>query len=395
METKIEECEEIKNNIKKYISSSKKYKISKELIGIELVKIGGYSNFNYRGIIKNISTNEIIEQIFYRKYGSKFGALTESVNHDIESLITEYLAKKGYGPKLLFEIKNDCSISEFLIDTITLPIEKCFNKDIIEQLCNILNYFTLISYSYKFTIDGDNLSLIPIEDVNNGEKINVTKNHYEKYVVGIYENTKTSFKVFSEKFMQKYSKEKNPKEWADFELAKSYLYNFPNLFKENFNNKGFLVLNHNDVFRFNILLREKDQKTFLIDHEYFSLNLPGYDLAYYIVEYYIQYEPEYSMALKSVDFDKMYVFYETFINKFIQEHKYFEKEEGGKDFIETIKRKSYFIKLINIINLSLFVWSIGNVKFEDWDKKQKNEFFFIHGTDRIKFYLAGINALSQ
>ena len=395
METKIEECEEIKNNIKKYISSSKKYKISKELIEIDLIKIGGYSNFNYRGIIKNISTNEIIEQIFYRKYGSKFGALTESVNHDIESLITEYLAKKGYGPKLLFKIENDCSISEFLIDTITLPIEKCFDKDIIEQLCNILNYFTLMSYSYKFTIDGDNLSLIPIEDVNNGKKINVMKNHYEKYVVSIYEKTKTSFKVFSDKFIQKYSKEKNPLEWADFELVKNYLYNFPNLFKENFNNKGFLVLNHNDVFRFNILLREKEQKIFLIDHEYFSLNLPGYDLAYYLVEYYIQYEPEYNMALKSVDFDKMFVIYETFINKFIQEHKYFEKEEGGKDFIEIIKRKSYFIKLINIINLSLFVWSIGNVKFEDWDKKQKNEFFFIHGTDRIKFYLAGINALSQ
>ncbi len=101
------------------------------------------------------------------------------------------------------------------------------------------------------------------------------------------------------------------------------------------------------------------------------------------------------MALNDVDFDKIYSFYETFIDIFIQEHKFFEKEEGGKEFIEMIKSYNYFIKLINIINLSLFVWSIGNVKFENWDAEHKKEFFFVHGLDRIKFYLAGIKAMSK
>lgn len=265
---------------------------------------------NSKGVIKNISTNEIIEQIFYRKFGPKLGALSEPVNHNIESSIIKCLGKKGYGPKFLFQIPDNCSIIEFLIDTINLPFEKCFNKNIKEQLCNILNYFTLISYSYRYNIDGDSLSLIPIEDINSGEKINVTKTHYQKYVVDIYEKAKKSFKVFSEKFIQKYSKEKNPIEWADFELVQNYMNNFMKLFKKNFNDKGFLVLNHNDAFRFNILLREKDQKIFLVDVEYFALNLPGYDIAYYLVEYFIKYEPEYNMALKDVDFDKIYAFYE-------------------------------------------------------------------------------------
>ena len=390
-----EDLEQIKNNIKKYISNSKIFKISEELIDIEVTKIGGYSNMNYRAVIKNKTKNEIIDQIFYRKFGSKFGALSESVNHEIESSITKYLAEKGYGPKLLYEIPDDCSITEFLTDTITLPFEKCLNKNIIESLRNMLNYFTLISYSYRYNIEGENLSIIPIEDINNGKKINVTKNHYQKYVVDIYEKTKSSFKIFSDEFVKKYSKEKNSKEWADFELVQDFINNFTKLFNENFNTKGFLVLNHNDVFRFNILFREKDEKIFLVDHEYFSLNLPGYDIAYYLVEYFIQYEPEYKMALNDVDFDKIYSFYETFIDIFIQGHKFFEKEEGGKEFIEMIKSKNYFIKLINIINLSLFVWSIGNVKFENWDAEHKKEFFFVHGLDRIKFYLAGIKAMSK
>ena len=57
-----------------------------------------------------------------------------------------------------------------------------------------------------------------------------------------------------------------------------------------------------------------------------------------------------------------------------------------------IKTNKYFIKLIN---LSLFVWSIGNVKFENTDKEYNNEFIFVHGLDRIKFYLKRIDAFSK
>ena len=134
-----EDIQQIENNIKNYIISSQNYNIKKEDIKIELKKIGGYSNYNYMGIIKDISSNNIIEHIFYREFGSKFGSLSDSVNHEQESKITQLLAEKGYGPKLLFEIKDKFTISEFLINTKTLPEEKYYDKNIIEQLCNILN----------------------------------------------------------------------------------------------------------------------------------------------------------------------------------------------------------------------------------------------------------------
>ena len=99
MDKEIKEISEIKENIKKYIIYTKKFNIEEKNIEIELIKIGGFSNVNYKAIIKNITTNDIIEQVFYRKFISKFGCLSDSINHELESKITKYLAEKGYGPK--------------------------------------------------------------------------------------------------------------------------------------------------------------------------------------------------------------------------------------------------------------------------------------------------------
>ena len=64
----MEEEEKIKSNIKKYILSSPKYDNKKDHINIELKRIGGYSNLNYMGIIKDSSTNEIIEHMINQIY---------------------------------------------------------------------------------------------------------------------------------------------------------------------------------------------------------------------------------------------------------------------------------------------------------------------------------------
>ena len=57
--------------------------------------------------------------------------------------------------------------------------------------------------------------------------------------------------------------------------------------------------------------------------------------------------------------------------------------------MELIKTKIYFIKLMNLVNLYLFIWSIGNTDFNKWEQNEIKEFFFIHAVDRIKFYLLG------
>jgi len=391
-----EDIQHIKSNIENYIISSKKYNFNKENIKIELKKIGGYSNFNYIGIIKDALTNNIIEHIFYREFGSKFGPLSDSVNHEQESQITKFLAEKEYGPKLLFEVKDKFSISEFLINTKDLPEDKLYDKNIIEQLCNILDYFTSFSNIYKYETNDNNIKINPIrDDSNNDNKISLSNNQYQKCLGDIYEKGRNAFKNFSKQFKEKFTKEKNPEEWNDIELIQNYIDNFKNAYNENFPSKGFLVLNHNDVFRFNVLYREKDEKIFLIDHEYFNLNLPGNDIAYYLIESFIRLEPEYQCDLNKVNFDAIFKIYEKFINKFIERNKFLEKEEYGKEFIEMIKTKEYFIKLMNITNLYIFIWSIGNADYCKWEKEGIKEFFYVHGRDRIKFYLLGMKAIQQ
>ena len=108
-----------------------------------------------------------------------------------------------------------------------------------------------------------------------------SKNQYQKCLGDIYDKGRDAFKNFAKQFKEKYTKEKNYEEWKDVELIQNHIDNFKNIYNENFHSKGFLVINHNDVFSSNILYREKDEKIFLIDHEYFILSLPGNDIAYY------------------------------------------------------------------------------------------------------------------
>ena len=63
--------------------------------------------------------------------------------------------------------------------------------------------------------------------------------------------------------------------------------------------------------------------------------------------------------------------------------------------MEIIKTKKYFIKLMNAVNLYMFIWSIGNINFDNWEKDVKKEFFLVHGIDRLKFYLLGMKMLEQ
>ena len=203
-----------------------------------------------------------------------------------------------------------------------------------EQLCSILNYFNDISYTYKYHINNNNeiiLNQIIEEDKN---KIVITNTQYKKTTEDLYEKAKKNFDIFLNKFIdKKYSKENKLKEFEQLELIKDYIHNFKKIYNENFPLKGFLVLNHNDVFGSNILYKEKESKIYLIDHEYFSLNLPGQDIAYYITEYFIQYEPEYCFNSANINYEDLFEVYEIFIQKFIKSHKFIEDEEYGKEFI--------------------------------------------------------------
>ena len=89
----MEDLSLIQSNIKKYIKSCKDYMLTipEKYIGVSIKKIGGLSNINYSAVVKDMSTNRKIAKVLYRK----FGALSDSVNHELEVTIikeiTEFL----------------------------------------------------------------------------------------------------------------------------------------------------------------------------------------------------------------------------------------------------------------------------------------------------------------
>ena len=383
---------EMQKEIRNYFFTKKKVKTQEKYIGVELKKIGGLSNVNYIAVVKDMSSNEKIAKVLYRK----FGALSEGVNHELEITVIDYLSKKGIGPKLLYEEPNGkFRIIEYLEGTSTIPRAKGLDTKFLDKLIPIINAYTLISYTYKYKVSGDHITLAPIQDGIKDKRLVLSKNQYEVCMVEWLEKARKCYKTFTDQFKQKVSRDKEPKEWADMELVQYYLDNFKSEFNKNFPNEGFLVLCHNDTHRLNLLLRKRDQKLFIIDHEYAYLNLPGNDMANYLNETLYNYEPDYYCTLDKIDFDKTYQIYLKFIEQFIQGHKFIEKVEGGKEFLKKAKTKKYFIMLNNIINLYYFLWSFCYVDFAAYEKDHHGEYYFVHGVDRIRVYEAGMKALEK
>ena len=383
---------EMQNEIRKYFFNKRKQKTQEKYIGVELKKIGGLSNVNYLAVVKDMSTNEKIAKILFRK----FGALSEGVNHELETTIIDYLAKKGIGPKLLFEDADGrYRLVEYLEGTMTIPRNKGLDPKFLDKLIPIINAYTLISYTYKYKVRGENITFTQVNDGIKEKRLLVSKNQYDVCMTEWLEKAKKCYKVFTDQFKEKVSKEKEPKEWADMEFVQNYLDNFKTEFNKNFPSDGFLVLCHNDTHRLNLLLRKRDQKLYILDHEYAYLNLPGNDMANYLNETLFNYEPDYYCTLDKIDFDKTYQIYLKFIEQFIQGHKFIENEEGGKEFLKKTKTKKYFIMLNNIINLYYFIWSFCYVNFSTWEKDHYGEYYFVHGVDRIKVYLAGMKELEK
>ena len=383
----------IKNEIKQYYKMQKDIRTQTENMNIELKKIGGLSNVNYIIVVKDMSTNETIAQILYRK----FGALSKGVNHELETTIIRYLAKKGIGPKLLYEEPNgNFRLVEYLEGTNTISKIRGLDPKFLDKLIPILVSYNKISYTFKYEINNNKISMNPVEDGIPDKRLMISKNQYTTCVEEWLEKGVKCYNNFTAQFKKKVSQEKEPKEWDNMELIQRYLDNFISEFNSNFPSKGFLVLCHNDTHRLNLLLRKKDQKLFILDHEYAYLNLPGNDMANYLNETMLfNYEPEYYCLMDKIDFDKGYQIYQKFVEQFIQNHSFMNETKEGKDFLEFMKTKKYYLLLNNIINLFYFLWSICYVDFPTWQKDHYKEYYFVHGLDRIKIYLAGMNELKR
>jgi len=154
-------------------------------------------------------------------------------------------------------------------------------------------------------------------------------------------------------------------------------------------NQGLFVLNHNDVHRLNFLSLEQNNKLMLIDHEYAAMNLIGVDIVNYLIEANFNYKVNvfpFFENKEKIDFSKMYDVYLKFLDKFEEANKRkIEDLEINKIHYQQCRTFEYFLKIVCLISLFWFVYSIIYLDFSQLELKNTFD-HFSHALARLSYF---------
>jgi thiamine kinase-like enzyme len=382
-----ESIEKIKENIYTYLSEIKGKKNPKLTYDIIINRINEITNSIFEIRIYYKTTNELYDRVIYKK----FSKISKSCSNKIEQSIFNSLSKKGFGPKILYIDPNhtfrieECSSRNF-----SLKKNQQFQSDIIEQIIQIIVSYSLIANIFSFTLKCD-------DQLNSKFKILINalnkktendslpeNNFFDMCFKDLYLRSLNCFKQFGEKFRKRCIKCTNKTIFEEFQKLEFFMNNFKLLFKNAFPEKSFMVLNHNDFGKRKIIVLD-DNKVNVIENDFSSLNLIGFDFVNYLNESVFNYIPNYEFNEDELDLDDCYLIYLKFINKFEEFHSELKESEEGKKILDEIKSKNYYLNLHCLINI---FWVLHCSLYLNHEKFINNEGFnyFNHAIDRIKLY---------
>ena len=259
------------------------------------------SNDIYHVIYKRKNDNEIIYEVCYRN----FGEIGELVNRELETFIIKSLSDKKLGPKI---IDNDIStyrIDEYINDSQPLPHEILKTEKILKKIIKLFLCYNEILPVYKYEIINKNNFQVKYDifnhNVNNiNNNVNNIQNIIELCIKKMLPKGLKALENFKVNLKNKNDLTVNKK----FENIYNFANNLKQIFFSNFPEKFFFILNHNDTLRENLLLKEDE--ILIIDHEYGSLNLPGFDIVNYLVESNFDYSREINFIPEEIDLNFYY-----------------------------------------------------------------------------------------
>ena len=382
-----ESIEKIKENIYTYLSEIKGKKNPKLTYDIIINRINEITNSIFEIRIYYKTTNELYDRVIYKK----FSKISKSCSNKIEQSIFNSLSKKGFGPKILYVDPNhtfrieECSSRNF-----SLKKSQQFQSDIIEQIIQIIVSYSLIANVFSFTLKCDdqlNSKFKILINALNKKSENDSlpeNNFFDMCFKDLYLRSLNCFKEFGDKFRKRCIKCTNKTIFEEFQKLEFFMNNFKLLFKNAFPEKSFMVLNHNDFGKRKIIVLD-DNKVNVIENDFSSLNLIGFDFVNYLNESVFNYIPNYEFNEDELDLDDCYLIYLKFINKFEEFHSELKESEEGKKILDEIKSKNYYLNLHCLINI---FWVLHCSLYLNHDKFINNEGFnyFNHAIDRIKLY---------
>ena len=373
-------------------------------IGIDTLST--MTNYDYLINIYDKTSNEVVNQFIYRK----FGKISECVDRELESTIIDQLSEEGVAPKILYkDEKGEYRIEEYIPDSTSIKKDNQFKSDIIEQIIQICVSYSLISSIYSFTVKStellDQVSIMincDDEEESNGirrKKINtkISNNIFDMSLNHLYEKAMKSFTIFAEMFKSTIIKATNNSLWEDFEKMELFMNNFKFLFMSVFPKKGNMILNHNDLHRKNLIIEKTNSKIFVLDHEYAALNLIGIDIANYLNESIFDYSPKYKCDMDKIDIDNYYDIYLQYVDKFENANPELNETEKGRELLDEIKTKKYYLNLHGVINAFWVLYCMIYLNFDNFTQN-KGFNYFQHGLDRIAYFeniLTKINEESE
>ena len=402
----MEDFNTIKANVFHYLNNKSETSYTKDKYSLSISKVSEITNTNYLVKITNTDTNQVEEQLLYRK----FGKISECVDRELESTIIDQLSEEGVAPKILYkDEKGEYRIDEYIPDSTSIKKDNQFKSDIIEQIIQICVSYSLISSIYSFTVKRtellDQVSIMincDDEEESNGirrKKINtkISNNIFDMSLNHLYEKAMKSFTIFAEMFKSTIIKATNNSLWEDFEKMELFMNNFKFLFMSVFPKKGNMILNHNDLHRKNLIIEKTNSKIFVLDHEYAALNLIGIDIANYLNESIFDYSPKYKCDMDKIDIDHYYDIYLQYVDKFENANPELNETEKGRELLDEIKTKKYYLNLHGVINAFWVLYCMIYLNFDNFTQN-KGFNYFQHGLDRIACFeniLTKINEESE
>ncbi|MCQ2818499.1 MAG: hypothetical protein MJ252_14620 [archaeon] len=421
----MEDYTEIESNMKYFLKESDEY-FSEENFHFEINKIPSLSNNDYHIKLIQNNINQISKEFLYKKYGE----ISECIDHEIEEEIIAHLSKDEMAPKILYsDPEKKYRIEEFINteeegddDGKDTDIDNeednsnTFQSDLLDQIIQICLSYSLISKIYMYRMkSNDELFqkyniVIDMDDSNNPE-INKKsqkrrgrirskkkiKNFYDFVVDDIYSKAMLIFNEFVSKAQKKFTPDSNKELFDDILKLKIYLTNFRSLVEEVFPKKGCLTLNHNSIRDKNLLKKKQfekfKKKLMIIDHEFASLNLVGYDIVNYMNEQLFEYLPKYKFKGENYDFNYFYSIFQRYMDRFKK-----ESPEIGQTMNNTIYNlddsEKYFTQLFCLNHLFWMAYSCIYLNFENYIKGQGFN-FLQHAIDRAKCFEKGLGKLNE